>query len=355
MIVNIITSAKGGGAETLTTELHKIYLNRNLPVHTIYFSGISKRYDKNKTIFGLNSKSPLNIFFLRKVLKKLLVKSKNELILHSHLTWPFFYTVLAAWGLKKVKLFYTEHNTTNKRRNIPMFWLIERFFYSKYSKIVCISEGTKKSLSRWVGPKISKNLITIMNGSKIYTLKKRNSIKNRLPILLSVGSLSIQKNFPTAIYAVSKLRKMIKKYIIVGEGEERLKIKQIIKKEQLEDIVNVVGWTNKIEKYFHLSDIQIIPSKWEGFGLVAVEGMSTGLPIVSSRVEGLIEVLGSNNPSVYFVKKPESIESWIKFIKVAINDLQEKGPNKIAKYSRLQAKKFTLEKMANEYLQLYKK
>lgn len=355
MIVNIITSNKGGGAETLVAELHEIYLNRNLSVHTIYFSGISKKKNKNKTTLGLNSRSPLNIFLLRKVLKKLLAKSKNELILHSHLTWPFFYTVLAAWGLKKIKLFYTEHNTTNKRRNIPMLWSIERFFYSKYSKIICISEGTKKSLSRWVGPKISKNLITIMNGSKIYSLKKRSSIKKRLPILISIGSLSDQKNFSTVVYAVSKLRKKINKYIIVGEGEERLKIKQIIKSKQLEDKVKLVGWTDKIEKYFHLSDIQIISSKWEGFGLVAVEGMSTGLPIVASSVDGLTEVLGSNNPSVYFVKKPERIENWIKSINIAINDLKEKGPDKIAEYSRLQAKKFTLKKMANGYLQLYKK
>lgn len=355
MIVNIITSNKGGGAETLVAELHKIYLNRNLAVHTIYFSGISKKKDKNKTTLGLNSRSPLNIFSLRKILKRLLAKSKNGLIVHTHLTWPFFYTVLATWGLKKIKLFYTEHNTTNKRRNIPMLWLIERFFYSKYSKIVCISEGTKKSLSNWVGPKISKNLITIMNGSKIYTLKNRSSIKKRLPILISIGSLSDQKNFSTTIYAVSKLRKMINKYIIVGEGEERLRIKEIIKREQLEDKVKLVGWTDKIEEYLYLSDIQLIPSKWEGFGLVAVEGMSTGLPIVASSVDGLKEVLGSNNPSVYLVKKPDIIEGWIKSIKIAINDLKEKGSNEIARHSRLQAKKFTLEKMANEYLNLYKK
>ena len=105
----------------------------------------------------------------------------------------------------------------------------------------------------------------------------------------------------------------------------------------------------------HEADIQVIPSLWEGFGLVAVEGMSTGLPIIASSVDGLTEVLGNSSDTVSYVKNPKSIKEWINMIKKATINLNTIGPKKIAKYSCSHAKKFSLNKMADMYIKLYKK
>jgi hypothetical protein len=115
-----------------------------------------------------------------------------------------------------------------------------------------------------------------------------------------------------------------------------------------------VGWSDRVEEHFCCADIQLIPSLWEGFGLVAVEGMSTGLPVVASDVAGLREVLDPDNPAVTLVEDIESVDAWVQSLKIAIDNLSNEGPEKLAVAARNQAEKFTLEIMAKRYLELYR-
>jgi len=104
----------------------------------------------------------------------------------------------------------------------------------------------------------------------------------------------------------------------------------------------------------HEADIQLIPSLWEGFGLVAVEGMSTGLPIAASDVTGLREVLGGeSNPSVVLVEKMLSPLDWVSAIRNLISKNQSLGFENIANFSREQAEKFSFDKMARGYFDIY--
>lgn len=354
MIVHIISSIKGGGAEVAVRKLHKINLTKNVKSYAIYFDGSLNKLEKNEKILNLNRRNPLIIFYLRRIIKKFLRKNKN-LVIHVHLTWPFFYTVFAVLGLKNIKLFYTEHDTTNRRRKIPFFWIIDRLFYLRYHCIVCISEGVHRALAKWVGSRIRTRLITIPNGSRILPLLRRESIKNRFPRLISIGSLTYKKNFYTMISAISEVKDYIESYTIVGEGPERPKLESLIKNLKLENKVRLIGWSDNIKKHLKNSDIQIIPSLVEGFGLVAVEGMSTGLPIVASNVEGLREVLGHPNPSVVLVNNTTSSKSWKRGISKSISNLKKLGTKKISKYSRQQALKFNFKSMSKKYLDNYKK
>lgn len=354
MIVNVISSPVGGGAELLVRELHKILVGRKLDVYTIYLSGRGEGLGKNELFIGNNPRSPLNVIRIRAFLRKLLTKADGNLVVHAHLTWPFLYVALACLFLKNVKIVYTEHSTNNKRRNIPFFWIVERWVYQRYSKVICISQGVCEALSNWVGPEIAPRLVTIPNGSRIYSLTHRSSLKGRFPKLISVGSLSTRKNFATAIRAVAKMVDEVDTYTIVGEGPERKRLEEIIQRENLESKVRLVGWSEDIEAYLHDADIQLIPSIWEGFGLVAVEGMSTGLPVVASSVDGLREVLGELNPSVTLVNQAESVDGWVSAIRKAVADVQTCGASSLAGTSRRQAEKFTLDQMAERYLDVYR-
>lgn len=353
MIINIISSSKGGGAELLVRELHKVYLKKNLDAHAIYLNGSKSELRKNEIVLGANPRSPLNIFRIRRILKMRLRQATEGLTVHVHLTWPLLYVTFACFGLSNVNLIYTEHNTTNKRRSIPFIRRLERMLYSRYKRIICISEGVNKSLANWVGTELSERLVIVPNGSRIYRLAKRSSLEGRLPRLVSIGSLSPKKNFDTAIRAVAKLKDKIESYIIIGEGQERTYLENIIKEERLQDKVFLIGWSEDIEKYLHEADVQLIPSRWEGFGLVAVEGMSTGLPVVASNVDGLREVLDPKNPSVTLVDESESISAWVTAINVSISKIEERGSATLANFSRAQAEQFTLEGMANNYVQVY--
>jgi glycosyltransferase involved in cell wall biosynthesis len=355
MIINIISSSVGGGAELIVGELHKLYRQQSIDSRIVYFSGEKSTFDDNSVIvFGTNPRNPANIFHVRKTLKKFTDNKSNKIIVHAHLTWPFFYVSLAAIGLKNVKLIYTEHSTNNKRRNIPFFWVLERLIYARFNRIICISHGVEKALVKWLGPSISNNLTTIPNGSRIYSKIKRPVLDDRLPNLISIGSLTTRKNFATTIRAIELLRDEIEIYSIIGEGPERPQLEKIIKAKGLERYVKLLGWSDSIEAHLHMADIQLIPSLWEGFGLVAVEGMSTGLPVVASNVDGLREVLDQSNLSVTLVNEPESIQAWVNCIRKSIVNIKAVGLENLSSSSRNQSEKFTLNEMAKKYLNVYR-
>ena len=354
-VINIISSTQGGGAETVIYELDKVYLKKGIDSYVIYFTGNDDYIKKNHFFLGLQARNPISIFYLRRIFKEILNTTNKEIIIHAHLTWPFFFTAIAAIGLKNVRLFFTEHSITNNRRVIPYFYFIDRLFYSKYLSIVCISKGVHEKLAKWVGSKIKRKLKIIYNGSRLFLPYKRTLKNNELPKLISIGRLIPVKNFSTTILAISKLRDEIDTYTIIGEGYERNKLEKLIYDLKLENKVKLIGWKKNIKDYLKKADIQLIPSLNEGFGLVAAEGMSTGLPVVGSNIKGLREVLGHQNPSIILVKQVKSPKEWEKKIYTAIKNLRKLGSNKISKYSQSQVKKFTFKIMANQYLKMYSK
>jgi len=352
-IINIISSMTGGGAELLVREAHKVLMGRNIDSHAVYINGSKDDLIKNELVLNARIRSPLNILRIRKILKKYSENADDKLIVNVHLAWPFFYSAIAVVGLSNIKMIFTEHSTTNKRRRIPFFWIVERKFYARYDRIICISDGAFNALSKWVGGKFLDRLIRIYNGSRMYSFVRRPKLTKRLPNLISVGGLSHRKNFATVIRAVAKMREDINQYVIVGEGSARSQLEQIIRDNQLQGKVILAGWSDNVEPHLHQADIQIISSLWEGFGLVAVEGMSTGLPIVASNVDGLREVLNESSVSIYLIDHPKSVNEWVVGIKKIIADLRSNDGDYLAMASRKQAEKFTLEQMIDRYLEVY--
>ncbi|MBQ0746652.1 MAG: glycosyltransferase family 4 protein [Marinobacter sp.] len=355
MIINIISAPEGGGAELLVRELHKHYEGFGLMSRSVYLSGKSTDLSDREYVISQNVRNPFNVILIRRILSSFLNGVDSKVVVHVHLTWPFFYVVLASFGLSGIKLVYTEHNTNNRRRAIPFFWLIERIFYRRYSKVICISQGVHDSLARWVGPELAQRLETVPNGSRLYPVCTREPIRNRKLRLVSVGSLTYKKNFSTAIEAFAQLQDQFESYEIIGEGPERGRLERLISQRKLEKKISLVGWSNNIESFLCKADLQLIPSLWEGFGLVAVEGMSTGLPVVASNVDGLRDVLGTNNLSVTLVDDPGSAEAWKLAIGTAIEKLAKEGHKNLSVAARSQAEKFTLKAMAERYLEVYRK
>ena len=350
MICSVISSPKGGGAEFLVRELNERYRRAGIEAHAIYFSGNQDELLGDESIIGVSPRNPINIIKIRRHLKFLLQNSATKLVVHAHLTWPFFYVAVASVGLGNLKLIYTEHNTTNRRRRIPLWRYFERLVYQRYSKVICISPGVYESLASWVGRRLKKRLVIIPNGSRIYSMADRPTLVGRKPRLVSIGSLTPKKNFATALCAVSKIKAEIDSYIIIGEGPERSKLENLIREFGLSDVVTLVGWSDSIETHLHAADIQVIPSLWEGFGLVAVEGMSTGLLVVASNVDGLREVLGEDNPSATFVANVQDAQAWAEGLIRAMSKLNSDISGDLALESRKRAEKFTLDTMALRYI-----
>ena len=112
---------------------------------------------------------------------------------------------------------------------------------------------------------------------------------------LAVGRFSYQhKGFDLLIEAFHLFSQKNKewKLDIVGEGMEEDLYRSLIKKYNLEDRVTIHPFTNNIQEYYSKAQIYVLSSRWEGFGLVIVEAMAHGLPIVSSDLPTSKEIMG---------------------------------------------------------------
>lgn len=359
-IIHVITSPTGGGAEVIVRKLGSQLSRVGLKSEVVYFNikyNFSKdqQLSSNESLLGIGCRNPLAVVKLRqhiqRELRKMEPTHKNGLIVHAHLTWPFFFVALACIGLN-VTLVYTEHSTFNRRRNIPILKYFDRIFYGRYSQIVCISEGVKKSLCDWIGVNLCQRTKVIKNGANIFGLKKRCAAIKTVRFV-SVGTLAVRKGFETSLSALSLLEKIDWTYSIVGDGPDRKEFESLASKLKIRDKVNFIGWSNEVERYLQQADIQLVPSFWEGFGLAAVEGMSTGLPIVASNVQGLYEVLDPENPAVFLVDDFKNNQAWLERIVECFKWIS-KDRERISKAAREQSEKFGFDKMIDEYAELYR-
>ena len=349
-IIQILTAPEGGGAEFLGRELAKEMPNMNYESYVIYFSNKNKiKLNKGEILLGnFNPRDFRNYFLLRKNIYEL-KKIYKKIILHAHLTWPLYYTSLIK-SSDSIKKIYTEHNTHNKRRNIPLLKYIEREIYKNFEFITCISNGTKINLEKWLGLKLNpKKSKVIYNGARTfkYSFKENNS--NKLNIV-SIGSLTYQKGFDISIRAVKICKDIVNEYKIYGEGNEKRKLEKLINDLGLNNIVKIHDFNNKLNLINLNSNLGIMPSRWEGFGLAALELLSAGIPILANSVDGLKEVINNCEAAILI----ENMNSELLAKEIYNYYSSFKNNKEISKKAIEHARKYSLEKMKKEYQKIYK-
>lgn len=364
-ILHIINSLGSGGAEKLIEEMLPL-MNQYKDIE----ADVMLLTDKNN-VFYKNLKNnnvkivisplkdlynPLNIHYIRKYI----IEGQYDIV-HAHLFPTIYWTALASKLIlkNKPKFIMTEHNTHNRRREKKYLRNAEKFIYSNYDEIISISQSAQDNLLSWLKPnkKNMKKFVTIPNGINIEKFinalpYKKSEICSQfaddIKLLCMVGRFSKQKDQPTIIKAMKKLPKNIH-LLLVGEGELRLQNEKLAKELGVNDRVHFLGFRDDIERILKTCDIVVLSSNWEGFGLVAVEGMAAGKPVIATKVKGLREVVG--NSDLLFMNK--NVEELILIIYRLLNNKTEY--NKSALYCFNRSRLFSLEKMINRYIEEYKK
>lgn len=300
-ILQVINTLDTGGAEKLLLETIPLFNGKDILMDVLVFEKkqgvcLNKLDELNCcTIHSLNSNSLYSPFNVFKIIKHL---NKYDLI-HVHLFPAQYWVILAKIiSFSKVKLVFTEHSTFNRRRQIPFFRMLDKFIYKQYDKIVCISNGVKNELINEFKLSLS-SLETIENGININ--KFQNAVLlNRADIhelifdhdklLVQVSKFRPEKDQSTVIKSMSLLPDHYK-LILVGEGPLRNECELLVNVLGLEKRVFFLGNRNDVESILKTADLSILSSHWEGFGLVAVEGMAASKPVIASDVTGLSEVV----------------------------------------------------------------
>lgn len=301
-ILHVINNLSSGGAENLLKEIVPIQNEIN-QVSILTLSNKNNVFEKTLKECGvkvINTQISNNVYNPLQILEICNI-IKNYDLIHVHLFPSLYWVALSNTLLFKLKkkLVATEHNTTNNRRNKIIFKYLDRYIYSKYDNIICISNETKKELSRWIDG--DDNCLTVINNG-INVSKFKNSTpvskksifinyKENDILLLMVARFNAQKDHETLIKSLEILPSNYK-LILIGEGKRLDIIKQMVNELELTNRVVFLGFRSDIDKIMKTCDINILSSHYEGFGLSALESMASGTPTIVSNVPGLSNIVG---------------------------------------------------------------
>lgn len=352
-ILFVIDSLNIGGAEKLTVDIIK----KIHDVHTvgIYVLKTQKTFLyedvlslKNVKIYCANISlySPLHIFNIAKLAKLYDVVHVN---LFPALYWGAAASVITS---KHTKFIYTEHSSFNKRREHSCLRILEKVIYRHYHKIVAISEGVKKSLSCWIGQ--TERIITINNGVDLQNYinatevdKRTLGITREATIIFMSARFNAAKDQSTLIRALKLIPDKKINLVLAGDGPLRKDAEMLVKNLNLTERVHFLGFRNDIPNLIQTSDICVLSSNWEGFGLVAVEYMAAGKPVIVSDVEGLNDIV--RNAGLLFRHGDE--EDLAEKIEMLVND--KHIYKDIAIKCKARSKYYDINKMIQSYLHLY--
>jgi glycosyltransferase involved in cell wall biosynthesis len=197
-----------------------------------------------------------------------------------------------------------QHSRSFKIKCIP--FLLKRFLWLA-DAIIAVSKYSAKDLVRFLGIPSSK-VCVIYNPVIDDIFFRKSAMELRHPwfsnesisVIVGVGRLSDEKDFPTLIRAFALLRKKsFVKLVILGEGEERARLEELISELGLQDDVCLAGFVENPFPYIKRASVFALSSKWEGLPNALIQAIALGTPSVATDCPGGVsEILKENKNSV---------------------------------------------------------
>ncbi|MEC7770173.1 MAG: glycosyltransferase [Bacteroidota bacterium] len=356
-VLQLINSLGAGGAEKLLVDAAITYSKLGVDVDILLLKDgdspfISKLNDyPGVNVFSLSSTAsvynPFHIFKLRKYF------SKYDIV-HVHLFPCLYWAGIASMIGKKPRLIYTEHNTTNRRRDSKLFKFLDKIIYKKYDEIVSISDSVDENLKKHLGSSFN-NITKIYNGIDLQEIteakpyqKKELGLQDDNVALMQVSSFTAQKN---QNFLIRSLKELPDHYVLllVGEGVLRKESEELAKNIGVENRVHFMGVRKDVPRLLKSIDIVILSSHFEGLSLSSVEGLASGQPFMASDVPGLTEVV--KGAGILFEDDNEN--SLIPEIKKLAEDAEYR--NVVASKCQERSKTYDILTMCRQYQLLYQK
>ena len=342
--VEIFTSS-----DSLLKKYSKIE-NSNLIVH--YFPTV-----KVPMPTGYYRINPTMFFALLKI---------NVDLIHAHEYFHFttFISALAS-KIKRIPFILTEHG-------YPEQVGVSRFLLELYHKIFLpqVISSSKKfiAVSNFIEEEViskfnvsRKRVCVVYNGIDSDQYKERSTVfrdkynlKNK-KIVLSIGRLIKEKGFQYLIKALPLILKKLPNVKLVIIGPDHYYKKELVRISELLNVRDKVIFTGVISEdmlksAIFCSDVVVIPSLYEPFGIVALEAMVYGKPIVSSRVGGLSEFL-ENDETCLFCSPKNSEELARCVLNILLN---KRLSRKLRKNAKEAVKKFDWKKIIDRITDIYR-
>lgn len=345
-IIHLITTIERGGAENQLVILAREQRKLGLKVQVVYLKGfpsLVREFESMGVKVTRLVGNPLKqILGLRSILKH-----SNADALHAHLPRA---ELIASFAIHKLPLIISRHNAERFMPKGPA-WLsrrLSRFVVRKSSGRIAISSGVNQFIESSDESVPGYTFSTVHYG---YEFCRKKAVKKPDQIgpmrFIAIGRLVPQKDYETLIVAMSMLHKRNPNFrlTILGEGPLEAELKSLAKSLGVSHSILWLGKVDNVFEYLLESDFFILSSIYEGFGMVILEAIDAGVPIVCSNITTLEEILGTNYKGLFMVKNPESLCKTLLYASGHVSELLEQ--------MELKKKLFDSEAMTKSIIGIY--
>lgn len=342
VVVHLINSLyAAGGAERLVSEMARCCPRPPLQVITLWDSKPSLRDTIPPEMIEVVSLMPPGFANMRRAWAML----RQADVVHVHLS-P---AQLLGLFIRKPKLF-TQHNSWNSRRHIPLMRLIDRLLYAPYDIVAGVSSAVTSDVLSWSSG-TPERFRTVLNGIDLQRFRAPPRRWTRRlcegPVRLGmVARFCAMKDHPTLLRALALLPDRFT-LDLAGAGPLERQLRTLADDLGLGDRIRFRGVLSDMPAFYGSIDLYVQSSRFDGFSLVAAEAMAAGLPVLASDIDGLRDTIG--DPARCF---PEG-----DFVQLArMIDAVTGDPatyNQIAQQNTTLACRYDASRMASEYQRLY--
>ena len=308
------------------------------------------------SFFELTRQPGFDINLIRNIRQT--IKTNQVDLIHCHQYTPWVYGVMAA-ALTKTKVIFTEHGRFHPDSSSWKRKFINPVLNFFTDQVTAISKATKHALVEFEHLP-EKSINVIYNGIAplkvapyaVKQLRAELKIPDNHTILGTVARFDPIKNH---IMMLKAFAQVLKKYpqttlIMVGDGEERVKIESCINALSLQENVILTGYKPKPENYLALMDIYLLSSLSEGTSMTLLEAMSLGKPCVVTDAGGNPEIVQNNENGI--VTPNDNREMFAQgIVRVIAENRNNLGKASKARFEQ----RFSESKMNRQYQDLYQR
>jgi glycosyltransferase involved in cell wall biosynthesis len=232
-----------------------------------------------------------------------LLRRQRVDLLHAHQYTPFFYTATARLLYRRPPILFTEHGRWYpdypRRKRI----VLNRLVLQRRDRVVGVGESVRQALIDNEG--ISADRVSVIyngidvaryqqNGSDTrWSIRRELGLRPDDVVVVQVARLDYLKDHLTAVRTMARVTacRGDVRLILVGDGPEQATIQQEICRCGLGEHVRLLGLRTDVARLLAASDVFLLTSISEGIPLTVIEAMAAGLPVVSTRVGGVAEIV----------------------------------------------------------------
>jgi len=275
-------------------------------------------------------------------------------IIHAHVFSAGVPAVILG-KIYKIPVVITEHCTNIATHSLKFYDKIRiRFAMNRANFILPVSKDLKNALQNYYNIK-SKFIVVpnVVNTDMFYPLKslgRQNNKKNNRKRMLSVCVLSPRKGIEYLLKSLYQLKQKRQDFIldIVGDGPKRKEYEELTEELNLDKIVKFYGRQPEIVSFMRNCDFFVLPSLYENFGVVYIEAMACGKPVIGTNAGGPSEII---NKETGVLVPPKNIEVLTDTIDYMLDHYQDYSSEKISKYAK---KNFSYEVVGKKIDEIYK-